>query len=201
MKPKKPNLSSALGQRIFKLRKQLGWTQKTLGIECGWGESSQGRIDHYERGRRIPDHETVAALARALGTTHTALVYGNAGIHVASVPLVQWKSFGTLRHSHKKPAVISWPSLRRISAHARVTIVPDDSMSPEFVVNQLVLVDKKLHPVDGDFVICLIDGEHCIRLFKNNTLIKTFPKEKSVKYFSTTTPIIGVVISAVKNYR
>lgn len=47
-------------------RQELRWTQKRLAKESGL---TPEWINHFERGERIPSVPTLAALAKALGTT------------------------------------------------------------------------------------------------------------------------------------
>lgn len=54
--------------RLKQARKRAGITQKNLGVMIGMDESSaSGRMNHYEKGRHIPDIGTLRRLAEALG--------------------------------------------------------------------------------------------------------------------------------------
>lgn len=57
----------SMGERIKKLRELRGLTQKQLGMQCGFKESTADvRISQYEKNKKIPNPETLAALATAL---------------------------------------------------------------------------------------------------------------------------------------
>ncbi|RNF68367.1 XRE family transcriptional regulator [Marinomonas rhizomae] len=54
-------------ERLNKARKKLGVSQKQLGIRIGMDESSaSGRMNHYEKGRHVPDIDTLRKLAKEL---------------------------------------------------------------------------------------------------------------------------------------
>lgn len=56
---------STIGERIKQERDALGWNQLDLAMRCGW--SNQGRIGHYETGRREPKRADAEKIASALG--------------------------------------------------------------------------------------------------------------------------------------
>ncbi|WP_279467491.1 helix-turn-helix domain-containing protein [Aeromonas veronii] len=48
--------------------KKAGISQKELGVRAGMDDSSaSGRMNHYERGRHVPDIDTMRKLANVLG--------------------------------------------------------------------------------------------------------------------------------------
>ncbi len=64
----------AIGERIHFLRTLRGMTQKYLGIEVGFPESSADvRLAQYESGTRTPKSEIVSVLAQKLGVSPQAL--------------------------------------------------------------------------------------------------------------------------------
>lgn len=62
-----------MGARIALLRRDRGWSQNELGKRLGVSASAVGM---YEQGRREPDCETLAELARILETSIDYLVTG-----------------------------------------------------------------------------------------------------------------------------
>lgn len=53
--------------RLKQARKLVGISQKELGIRIGMDESSaSGRMNHYEKGRHVPDVETLRKIAAEL---------------------------------------------------------------------------------------------------------------------------------------
>ncbi|RKF18833.1 XRE family transcriptional regulator [Alginatibacterium sediminis] len=54
--------------RLKQARKVSGITQKNLGVMIGMDENSaSGRMNHYEKGRHMPDISTLKKMADALG--------------------------------------------------------------------------------------------------------------------------------------
>ncbi|MGX9419303.1 helix-turn-helix domain-containing protein [Vibrio sp. WJH972] len=54
--------------RLKQARKKMGISQKELGIRVGMDEgSASGRMNHYEKGRHLPDVDTLRKLANELG--------------------------------------------------------------------------------------------------------------------------------------
>ena len=54
--------------RLRQARKNIGLTQKELGIRIGVEESNaSGKMNHYEKGRHVPDIDTLRKIARELG--------------------------------------------------------------------------------------------------------------------------------------
>jgi transcriptional regulator with XRE-family HTH domain len=62
-----------IANRIRLGREAKGWTQPELAVRCGWGHN-QGRISHYETGRRTPKASELADLENALGLTRGFLM-------------------------------------------------------------------------------------------------------------------------------
>lgn len=53
--------------RLKQARNKIGISQKELGIKIGMDESSaSGRMNHYEKGRHVPDIETLRKIAQEL---------------------------------------------------------------------------------------------------------------------------------------
>jgi len=54
-------------ERLKQARKKAGLSQKVLGVKAGMDEgSASGRMNHYERGRHVPDIEMLHQLAKVL---------------------------------------------------------------------------------------------------------------------------------------
>lgn len=55
-------------ERLKQARKKAGLSQKDLGIKADMDEgSASGRMNHYEKGRHIPDIDMLKKLASELG--------------------------------------------------------------------------------------------------------------------------------------
>lgn len=56
-----------IARRLREARLQAGISQKKLGIHAGIDEfSSSARVNQYERGKHIPDYQTLEKFARVL---------------------------------------------------------------------------------------------------------------------------------------
>ena len=68
-----PNYRKLLGQRIQKLRDQMGWSQEEFAAKCDINRSYMGRI---ERGELNLTLETVQKVAKGLNESVSALLRG-----------------------------------------------------------------------------------------------------------------------------
>ncbi len=58
---------SIVGKRLREARERAGLSQKQLGIRAGIDEfSASPRINQYERGKHMPDYQTVERLAKVV---------------------------------------------------------------------------------------------------------------------------------------
>lgn len=62
-----------LGQRIVRLRQQMGWNQKMLAMRL---KVTRSRIGKWERGVNAPSLNDLVALTEVLGVTFDELVSG-----------------------------------------------------------------------------------------------------------------------------
>ena len=54
-------------ERLKQARQKAGISQKALGLKAGMDESSaSGRMNHYEKGRHVPDIDMLHKLAKVL---------------------------------------------------------------------------------------------------------------------------------------
>ena len=54
-------------ERLRQARKKVGLSQKDLGVKAGMDEgSASGRMNHYEKGRHVPDIDTLRKIAAIL---------------------------------------------------------------------------------------------------------------------------------------
>ena len=77
---KKGNWESpgSLGQKIKKIRMLRRYTQKELGVMCGFSLSSADvRIAQYEKNKKIPREKILKAMCNALGVGEGALVHAD----------------------------------------------------------------------------------------------------------------------------
>ncbi len=61
-------MENPIPARLKAARKKAKITQKDLGVKIGMEESSaSGRMNHYEKGRHVPDIGTLTRMAEELG--------------------------------------------------------------------------------------------------------------------------------------
>ncbi|WP_315903075.1 helix-turn-helix domain-containing protein [Shewanella phaeophyticola] len=59
--------NNPIPERLKQARKKVGISQKELGVRVGMDESSaSGRMNHYEKGRHVPDIQTLRKMADEL---------------------------------------------------------------------------------------------------------------------------------------
>lgn len=93
-----------IGKRIQKRRKELRLTQKELADRI---HKVEGSVRQYENGLRMPDGTTKAALANALGVSHTDLFKVNyVDPSKTSINMTALKQ-GDIEHAIKEPAEIT----------------------------------------------------------------------------------------------
>lgn len=60
--------NNPIPERLKAARKKAGISQRELGVKVGMDESTaSGRMNHYEKGRHVPDIDTLRKLAKELG--------------------------------------------------------------------------------------------------------------------------------------
>ncbi|ELE8118404.1 helix-turn-helix transcriptional regulator [Vibrio fluvialis] len=60
-------MENPIPERLKAARKKANITQKDLGVKIGMEESSaSGRMNHYEKGRHVPDIGTLTRMAEEL---------------------------------------------------------------------------------------------------------------------------------------
>lgn len=98
-------------KRLKQARLRAGLSQRKLGIAAGIDEfSASARINHYERGRHMPDFGTAERLARVLGCP-TAYFYTRDDDLAEAVILI---------------SRLQTKERRRVLAQLRRRSVPDD---------------------------------------------------------------------------
>ena len=68
----------SLGQKIKKIRMLRKYTQKELGVMCGFSFSSEDvRIAQYEKNKKIPREKILKDMCNALGVGEGALIHAD----------------------------------------------------------------------------------------------------------------------------
>lgn len=201
MPRKQRHLSNTIGENIVKYRLSKGWTQPQLAVKCGWGVDAQGRISHYEQGRRSPNYADLKVLAEAFGIGVAQLLVGagaDAGIHIVMRELPLIPSPDAMKKRTKQTKLLV-PAPHTLSAQAFVLHVRDSSMAPVFHPGDIVVVDPHIDPHLEDYVACNYKGEMLVRQYiavERRFYFKALRgKTPPIPYEKNVTPIYGVVRS------
>lgn len=170
------NIKEKIGQRIKDERKAKGLTRKALAELTG--ELKISRINNYERGDRTPGPTEIKLLADALEVSAPYLmcltdsregkIAKSPGIG-ALVPILDYKQATDPASCIQKIkedvdtkvefVPVSTAVSDSIGKNAFALQIQDESMIPEFRVNDVLIVDLDTNPKPGDFVVALIEGE------------------------------------------
>ncbi|CBJ13310.1 putative phage repressor [Legionella longbeachae NSW150] len=179
------NIKKKIGQRIMIERKAKGLTRKALAELTG--ELKISRINNYERGDRTPGPTEIKLLADVLEVSASYLmcltdnregkITKSPGMG-ALIPVLDYKQAADLDNCIQKikedvdtrvefipvSSVVS----DSIGKNAFALQIKDESMVPEFRINDILILDPETSPKPGDFVVALIEGEQevIIRKYK-----------------------------------
>ncbi|MEG9489352.1 XRE family transcriptional regulator [Mannheimia indoligenes] len=164
-----------LGERIKKFRMALGLNQKDFAEACGkldtrekaskWGQS---RIGNYETGTRMPDLEDIRIISSALNIEPSDLAFGSSNIIPATigttkVPIIsyiqagQWTGIDDFRETCGDYEYILTDL--DVSENAFALEIKGDSMEPDFIEGDRVIIDPDVQPHAGEFVAA-INGDY-----------------------------------------
>ncbi|KTD05850.1 phage repressor [Legionella gratiana] len=170
-------IKEKIGQRIMSERKAKGLTRKALAELTG--ELKISRINNYERGDRTPGPTEIKLLADVLEVSASYLMCltdNREGKMTKSlgmgalIPVLDYKQAidpAALIQKIKEDVdtkvefvPVSSVVSDSISKNAFALRIQDESMIPEFRINDVLIVDPDTSPKPGDFVVALIEGEH-----------------------------------------
>jgi|GEM_PF-884587 len=185
------NIKEKIGERIMHARKAKGLTRKALTeLTSEWKIS---RINNYERGDRTPGPTEIKLLADILDVSASYLMclsdnpegkitksFGVGGL----IPILDYKQatdaavciqkikqdVGTEVEFIPVSAAVS----ESIGKNAFALLIKDESMMPEFRINDVIIVDPDTCPKPGDFVVALMEGEQevIVRKYKQLSVSK-----------------------------
>ncbi|HAT1749747.1 TPA: LexA family protein [Legionella pneumophila] len=185
------NIKEKIGQRIMNERKAKGLTRKALAELTG--ELKTSRINNYERGDRTPGPTEIKLLADALEVSASYLMCltdNREGKMTKSlgmgalIPVLDYKQAAdpvTYIQKIKDDidskvefVPVSTAVGEKIGKNAFALQVRDESMMPEFRVDDVIIVDPDTCPKPGDFVIALVEGENevIVRKYRQLSLSK-----------------------------
>lgn len=155
-----------IGQRIREARKRLGLSGAELGRLVG---VSRNAVSKWERDLSIPEHDTVIKLASVLGLPPVRLSpYGGDSVtpilkrsSTFRVPVLEWDELEDWAGGElDMTADVNRQYLQADNDVGENTIalkIKDESMAPEFRVNDTILIDPDDNPQEGDCVLVRID--------------------------------------------
>ncbi len=147
------------------IRKQKGLSMKALGDIIGVAEST---ISLYETGKRQPDNDTLIKLANTLNVSTDYLL----GLDSNLSSLRESQSFGTkINVVGKVPAGVPTEAIEYIVDEVEISeklasdshtyfalMVTGDSMYPEYMDGDIVIVRKTPVAETGDDVVAYVNG-------------------------------------------
>ncbi|HEM0351341.1 TPA: helix-turn-helix domain-containing protein [Legionella pneumophila] len=180
------NIKEKIGQRIKDERTKKRLTRKALAELTD--DLNISRINNYERGERTPGPQEIKQLAKALEVSPAFLMclsddregpLTQAPGIVALIPVLDYKQacspdsyleeIKNEKYSKKIDFIPVGSSTREmISEKAFALRVKDESMIPEFRLNDVLVIEPNLPPNPGDFVAAKIsiNDEVIIRKYK-----------------------------------
>lgn len=186
------NIKEKIGQRIEEERKILGYTRKELAERTD--DLKQTRINNWERGIRTPGPQEIKQLAKALSVSPAYLMclsdekQQNSPLEAipglgALLPLldqkqaVNFQSYTSRENGIGELTFIPIPDLNSdIGKNAFALKMKDESMSPDFKINDILIIDPDRMPEPGNFVVTQIknDDQVIIRRYKQLSVHKSF---------------------------
>ncbi|CZG37288.1 LexA repressor [Legionella pneumophila] len=170
------SIKEKIGQRILDERKAKGLTRKALAELTG--ELKISRINNYERGDRTPGPTEIKLLAEALEVSPSYLMCltdSREGKMTKSpgmgalIPVLDYKQAtdpaGYIEKIKEDVDTkvefvpVATAVSDSIGKNAFALKIQDDSMLPEFRVNDVLIIDPDTNPKPGDFVVALIEGD------------------------------------------
>lgn len=168
-------IKERIGQRICEARKTKGLSQQ--GLARLTTDLKQSRINNWENGLRTPGPEEIKQLAQALDVSAAFLMClsdekqeNQTKKLIRLLPLLDHQQacnpqqyLHALReHGDVDKAIliaVSTVLLPTLGANAFVLKMIDDSMLPEFHLNDILVVDPSVQPKPGNFVVVKIHGK------------------------------------------
>ncbi|WP_386696736.1 MULTISPECIES: helix-turn-helix domain-containing protein [unclassified Lonepinella] len=161
-----------LGEKIKEFRNQLGLNQVDFAKKCGeidsrdraWGQS---RIGNYETNAREPSLDDIRIIAKALGISPADLAFTADNITPVilksnKVPLISyvqagmWTEVNLMQDSEDFEYILTDLD---VSENAFALKIKGDSMEPDFIEGDTIIVDPKVKPHAGEFVVAK-NGEY-----------------------------------------
>ena len=218
-------IKEKIGQRIFEARKAKGLSQQ--GLANLTTDLKQSRINNWENGLRTPGPEEIKQLANALEVSAAFLMClsdekQENQIKKLSrlIPLLDHHQACDAKHylnELREQGSVDSTVLVSVSAELLPTLgadtfvlkMVDDSMMPEFRLNDTLVIDPSVQPKPGNYVVVRMSGKSEVIIcqykklsysspeFELLTLNDNWPNIKAGDDIKV--DIIGVVVQCVRN--
>ena len=172
MDNKTTTLREKIGNRITEARKQVGITIKELAARTG--SLSPARISNWEQGTRSPGPLEAKQLSEQLNVSASYLLCltdnlegelvqrMDGGLHhvpvlgLADAPHAKEILNAGKNLSSNKSIVVDGFNKHRKSSCLFAMCLEDTSMQPQFMLDDLVIIDGELSPKPGDYVLAYL---------------------------------------------
>lgn len=171
-----------IGQRIKKVRKELGLTQEEFANKLGLHRNT---IKKYENGESIPSTKFLKLLEYEFGINPRWILKGEGEMFLPSnyekrkeelykigfpkikyIPVIGYVSAGIPEREEWK--IMDWIAIPESSRGSFALIVDGTSMEPLIPKRSIIIVYEIFSPLelkDGDIVVACIDGEYTLKRF------------------------------------
>lgn len=176
------------GGRLNEARKNKQMSQESLAKQLG---VSKQAVSNWENNQNHPDSKKLKSISQVLGVDINWLLTGaRKGLNLdtgrstraGEVIIYSLKDISDLESSKNdgniRPSLVSY---FEASTSSFAITIEDNSMSPEFIEGDVVIIDPEVSPVPGDKVCSLVDGmeDALFRIYKSSGLKLINNSEKS----------------------
>lgn len=206
------NIKREIGQRIQKARKDKGLTCKALAELTG--DIKQSRIHNWESGHRTPSPESIKQLAEALDVSPAYLLCLTDDVnydkpkkipglstvvpildHLQACDATSYIQSLKIKNCFEKISFlpISYELFNQVGQYTYALQVKDESMEPELLVGDTLIIDPDILPTPGDLVVVQYkeNNEAIIRRYKQLSMDKEF-KEFALLATNENWPTINI---------
>ena len=197
--------------QLFRLRRmELGLTQEQAASSMG---TIQQNIYKWEKGITFPREQQWEAIKKFTGWIDPMALINDphrlieeTKIGVRDIPVLGWDEVNN-RGAIMLDAVVSKVRGHVLAACANDCFalpVQNDTMAPEFMVGEVIIISPSRKPKTGDFVVAAIDGTATLKqlvIDGMKTYLKPMNPIYKIEDVTDSPPrIIGVVVQKTKVY-
>ena len=169
-----------IGEIIEKLLEDKKWSQEKLSSESGLSKHYLNEIIRGKRKR--PSFEVVEKIAIALGVPVSRFVFSDNLSTInqdhSEVPLISWIKAGEVHEPsdiYQPGFADEWVVSNVKNRNAFALRVMGDSMFPEFLNGDIIIVNPDVEPATGDYAVVKINDEVTfkqIHFYMNKIVLK-----------------------------